>query len=306
MMDKDLPTGYVHVPTQPGTTAARRWLHRAARVGKPAARHAVLLCLSALFGFPYLWTLSTSLKPEQQLFAYPPQLLPQPFTWQNYVALFQNFPFARYLLNSSIITGLSVLGAVVSCSMVAYSFARLRWPGRDIMFILTLGTMMLPYQVIMVPLYLIFRRLGWVDTWYPLWVPAWFGVPFFIFLLRQFFLTLPHEIEDAAKVDGAGYIRTFVLIVLPLMRPALITVAIFAFMGSWNDFVGPLIYVHSNNLLPVSLGLQYINSSGAYMGQQFYAVLMAGAFCSIIPMVILFLLLQRYFVRGIVMTGLKG
>lgn len=284
----------------------RTLLQRLARLGRQGARHLVLIGFSVLFGFPMLWMLSSSLKPRQGLFQYPPQLFPWPATLDNYTQLFQYFPVGRFFLNSLIITSLNVTGTLVSCSMAAYSFSRLRWPGRDKIFALTLATMMLPTQVTMVPLYLIFRRFGWVDTWYPLWVPAWFGVAFYIFLLRQFFLSLPGEIEDAAKVDGAGYVRIFLSIGLPLMRPALITVALFAFMNTWNDFVTPLIYIHSTDKMPLALGLQFINSTGAYVGQSFWGMLMAGAVCATMPMVILFLFLQRYFVRGIVMTGLKG
>jgi len=303
----------IHVPSsrararmQPIQPTRPHWLAGKTHFVKRSVRHLVLICCGLLFGFPLLWMLSTSLKTEQQLFTFPPQILPLPASLQNYVQMFQDFPFARFFLNSSIITTLTVSGTLVSCSMVAYSFARLRWPGRNALFIVTLSTMMLPYQVTMVPLYLIFRRFGWVNTWYPLWVPAWFGVPFFIFLLRQFFLSLPHEIEDAAKVDGAGYMRIFWSIALPLMRPALITVALFAFMNSWNDFVTPLIYIHSTDLMPLALGLQFISSTGTYVGQGFWAMLMAAAVCGTLPLVILFLFLQRYFVRGIVMTGLKG
>lgn len=286
--------------------AGQRRVTSGLRLGRRVAAHLVLILVSIVFGFPLLWLLSTSLKTEQQLFQFPPQLIPQPATLDNYVQLFANFPFARFFLNSVIITSLNVLGTVVSCSMVAYSFARLRWPGRNLFFAIAVGTMMLPYQVTMVPLYLIFRNFGWVNTWYPLWVPAWFGAPFFIFLLRQFFLSLPSEIEDAAKVDGAGYVRIFRSVALPLMRPALITVAIFAFMNSWNDFVTPLIYIHSTDLMPLALGLQFISSTGTYVGQGFWAMLMAAAVCATLPMIVLFLFLQRYFVRGIVMTGLKG
>jgi multiple sugar transport system permease protein len=288
---------------------ARRNRRLAAKVlilSKHLSRHIFLIIFSIVFGFPFLWTLSTSLKTEQQLFLFPPQLIPQPATLDNYTQLFQYFPVGRFFLNSVIITSLTVAGTLFSCSMAAYSFSRLRWPGRNIFFIVTISTMMLPYPVTMVPLYLIFRDFGWVNTWFPLWVPAWFGVPFFIFLMRQFFLSLPSEIEDAAKVDGAGYVRTFRSIALPLMRPALITVAIFAFMNSWNDFLTPLIYIHSTDLMPLSLGLQFINSTGSYVGQEFWALLMAAAVCASLPMVILFLVLQRYFVRGIVMTGLKA
>jgi multiple sugar transport system permease protein len=294
-------------PSRRAAQAGRRaQVRRVVRLAQAVPGHLVLIAFGILFGFPMLWMLSSSLKPQQALFSYPPQIISWPLTFDNYTQLFQYFPVARFFLNSLIITTLNVTGTLVSCSMAAYSFSRLHWPGRNKIFALTLATMMLPTQVTMVPLYLIFRSFGWVDTWYPLWVPAWFGVAFYIFLMRQFFLSLPTEIEDAAEVDGAGYIRMFLSIALPLMRPALITVALFAFMNTWNDFVTPLIYIHSTDKMPLALGLQFINSTGAYVGQSFWGMLMAGAVCATLPMVILFLFLQRYFVRGIVMTGLKG
>jgi len=174
------------------------------------------------------------------------------------------------------------------------------------MFGLTVASMILPYQVTMVPLYLIFRHLGWVNTWYPLWVPAWFGVPFYIFLLRQFFRTLPREIEEAASVDGAGRIRTFISVVLPMSRPALATVAVFAMMFEWSDFVGPLIYIQSPQRMPLSLGLQFLNTNQQMLGQQLWGVLMAGSVVTLLPMLIVFFALQKHFVRGITLGALRG
>jgi ABC-type glycerol-3-phosphate transport system permease component len=174
------------------------------------------------------------------------------------------------------------------------------------MFGLTIASMILPYQVTMVPLYLIFRRFGWVDTWFPLWVPAWLGVPFYIFLLRQFFKTIPREIEEAARVDGASRLRVFFHVILPISKPALATVAVFAVLASWSDFIGPLIYIQSTNLMPLSLGLEYLNTSGSMMGQELYGVMMAGSVITLLPMLLVFLLLQRHFVRGITMGAIKG
>lgn len=264
----------------------------------------VLIAIVIIFAAPYIWALSSSLKPEGQLFG--GGIIPHPVTVQNYTTLFGSFPFARWLVNSIIITSLYTIGAVVSCSMAAYAFARLRWPGRRVMFGLTIACMILPYQVTMVPLYIIFRHLGWVNTWYPLWVPAWFGVPFYIFLLRQFFKSIPREIEEAATVDGAGRIRTFVSVVLPMSRPALATVAVFATIFSWSDFVGPLIYIQSPQRMPLSLGLQFMNTNGQMLGQQLWGVLMAGSVITLLPMLIVFFVLQKHFVRGITLGALRG
>jgi multiple sugar transport system permease protein len=268
--------------------------------------HGSLIVIVALFAAPYVWALSSSFKPESQLFTFPPQLIPHPITLSNYETLFHAYPFLTWLRNSVIISTLYTVGAVVSCSMAAYSFARLKWPGRNIMFGLTIASMILPYQVTMVPLYLIFRRFGWVDTWFPLWVPAWLGVPFYIFLLRQFFKTIPREIEEAARVDGASRLRVFFHVILPISKPALATVAVFAVLASWSDFIGPLIYIQSTNLMPLSLGLEYLNTSGSMMGQELYGVMMAGSVITLLPMLLVFLLLQRHFVRGITMGAIKG
>lgn len=268
--------------------------------------HIPLVLIVVIFAAPYVWALSSSFKPENQLFSFPPQIIPRPVTLTNYEVLFSQFPFARWLLNSIIISTLYVVGAVTSCSMVAYSFARLKWPGRRIMFGLTIASMILPYQVTMVPVYLIFRHLGWIDTWFPLWVPAWLGVPFYIFLLRQFFLSIPPELEDAARVDGAGRLRIFLYVVVPMGRPALATVAVFALLNSWSDFIAPLIYIQTPSKMPLSLGLEFLNRSGDYVGQQLWGVMMAGSVITLLPMLGVFLVLQKQFIRGIAMGALTS
>ena len=291
------------VPRMWVTQPHHRTLKRTAR---RVSFHGSLIVVVALFAAPYIWALSSSFKPEGQLFTYPPQLIPHPFTLSNYETLFSAYPFLTWLRNSVIITTLYTVGAVVSCSMAAYSFARLRWPGRNLMFGLTIASMILPYQVTMVPLYLIFRKFGWVNTWYPLWVPAWLGVPFYIFLLRQFFKTIPREIEEAARVDGASRLRVFLHVVLPISKPALAAVTVFAVLGSWSDFIGPLIYIQSTNRMPLSLGLEFLNTNGQMVGQQIWGIMMAGSVITLLPMLLVFLLLQRHFVRGITMGALKG
>ncbi len=262
----------------------------------------IIITLGAVvFIFPFIWLVSTSLKPEAQIFVLPPKLIPDPIQWENYTKMFKYFPFFRFFMNSVYITLMTLIGVLFSCPLVAFSFARLRWPGRDFLFLVLLSTMMLPPQVTMVPVYLIFRELRWIDTFRPLWVPAWFGSAFYIFLLRQFFLTLPRELEDAAKIDGCSFARIYTQIMLPLIKPALATTAIFTFMGSWNDFMGPLIYINSTEKMPISLGLRLFQTQ--FGGE--WAMMMAASTIMMLPLIIMFILFQRYFIQGIVLTGLK-
>jgi ABC-type glycerol-3-phosphate transport system permease component len=256
---------------------------------------------AVIFIFPFLWLVSTSLKPEAQIFVLPPQLIPKPIQWENYTRMFKYFSFFRFFSNSVYITLMVLIGTLFSSPLVAFSFARLRWPARDFLFIVLLSTMMLPPQVTMVPVYLIFRELRWIDSFRPLWVPSWFGSAFYIFLLRQFFLTIPRELEDAAKIDGCSFPRIYTQIMLPLIKPALATTAIFTFMGAWNDFMGPLIYINSTEKMPLSLGLRLFQTQ--FGGE--WAMMMAASTMMVIPLVVMFIVFQRYFIQGIVLTGLK-
>ena len=262
----------------------------------------IIVILGAIvFIFPFLWLVSTSLKPDEQIFALPPKLIPNPVQWENYTRMFKYFPFSRFFGNSVYITFMTLVGVLFSCPLVAFSFAKLRWPGRDLLFLVLLSTMMLPPQVTMVPVYLLFRELGWIDTFRPLWVPAWFGSAFYIFLLRQFFLTIPRELEEAARIDGCSFPRMYVQIMLPLIKPALATTAIFTFMGAWNDFMGPLIYINSTEKFPLSLGLRLFQTQ--FGGE--WAMMMAASVIMVLPLIIMFIAFQRYFIQGIVLTGLK-
>ena len=266
--------------------------------------HIVLIIGSLIFFIPFLWTISTSLKTDQQIqdiSSLKSILIPDPVAFENYpkALTFVNFP--RYFLNSVIVSGLAILGTVISCSLVAYSFARLRWPGRDLVFIIVLSTMMLPPQVTMIPVFLIFTKLGLVNTLVPLYLPQCFGVAFFIFMLRQFFLTIPRSLEEAAKIDGAGYLRIFLKIMLPLIKPALLAVIVFQFMWTWNDFVNPLIYIHDKDKMTLTIGLQAFNRvHGAE-----WNLLMAASVMMTLPVIILFFFAQRYFIEGITLTGMK-
>jgi multiple sugar transport system permease protein len=222
--------------------------------------------------------------------------------WQNYPSGLTFIPFARYLFNTLLICALVVIGVLISCSLVAYGLARIRWQGRNGLFYIIIATMMLPFQVTMVPLFVVFARLGWVDTFLPLFVPAFFGNAFFVFLLRQFFLTIPPELTDAARVDGCSEFGIYWRVVLPLAKPALATVGLFAFMNTWNDYVGPLIYLSDTSKYTLSLGLATFSSQyGSYPG-----MLMAVTAVMTIPIIILFFVTQRTFIQGITLTGLKG
>ena len=263
--------------------------------------HTLLVAGSVLFVFPMLWMLSTSLKPIDQTMAFPPRWIPHPAKWGNYLEAVRYIPFFRYTLNTLIVCGLSMVGAVCSNALVAYSFARLKWPGRDLLFGLTLATMMVPFPVVMVPLYSVFRELGWIGTLRPLWVPAFFASAFNIFLLRQFFLRVPANLAEAAALDGAGELRIFWQVYVPLARPALAVIALFQFIGSWNDFLGPLLYLTDQNTFTLSLGLQFYQSQ--HGGTQWH-LLMAAATLTVIPVIVLFFFTQRTFLTGL--TFLKN
>lgn len=270
----------------------------------------VLILLGLVFAFPFLWILSTALKPLDETMKDPPVWIPSKFMWGNFWDAIKYgsetvhyIPFLVYAINTLLLCVLVVAGTVVSNSLVAYSFGRLRWPGRDIAFAVTLATMMVPFPVLMVPTFALFRWLDWIGTYRPLWVPAWFGSAFSIFLLRQFFRTLPFELSEAAKIDGASEWRIFRDVIVPLSKPALAVVALFSFMGVWNDFLGPLIYLLDQKMFTLSLGLQFYQSQN---GGTTWNLLMAASTIVIAPVIILFFFTQRLFIQGIALTGLKG
>jgi ABC-type glycerol-3-phosphate transport system permease component len=246
--------------------------------------------------------ISSSLKPEWQVLANPPVWLPNPPRWENYREALTYLPFGRYALNTLIISVGAIIGHVLSCTLVAYAFARLRAPGKGFMFLLVLSTLMLPYPVTMVPLFALFNQLGWINTFLPLIVPAFFGNAFYIFLLRQYFLTLPPELEDAARMDGANTLQVLWRVILPISTPALATVVIFTFQATWNDFLQPLIYLQDQSHYTLTLGLNFFRGSF----QVNWAYLMAASLVVVLPVVIVFFLAQRLFIQGIAMTGMKG
>ncbi|NPV79078.1 MAG: carbohydrate ABC transporter permease [Firmicutes bacterium] len=265
--------------------------------------YATLVIASIVILIPVFWMLSTALKEDGEVYLFPPQWIPTKFLWGNFVRALTFLPFGRYFTNTVIVTFSSMFGQLLSSSLVAYGFARLRARARDMLFILVLATMMIPSQVTMIPLFVLFKQLNWVDTFKPLIVPNFFGSAFFIFLLRQFFMTIPIELDDAAKIDGCGYLGIYGRVLMPLTKPALATVAIFGFMWNWNDFMGPLIYLNSRDKLTVSLALSRF--TGMY-GMTAWNLLMAASLVVALPCLVLFFFTQRYFIQGIVITGLKG
>jgi multiple sugar transport system permease protein/sn-glycerol 3-phosphate transport system permease protein len=268
------------------------------------ATYLFLTAASILFLFPLYWQLSTSLKTVQQTLTYPPIWLPNPPQWSNYVELMGRFPIFLYLGNSTFISIAVIAGTLLSCSMAAYGFARLRMPGRDAIFVLLLATLMLPGMVTLIPQFVMFQRLHWTNTFYPLIAPAFFGSALYIFMLRQFFMTIPVELEDAARIDGAGYLRSYAQIVMPLAKPALITVAILTFVATWNDFFGPLIYLSDKEKYTVAVALRYLQGSVRTRPENH--LLMAAATISIIPPLVVFFFAQRQFMQGVVVSGVKG
>jgi multiple sugar transport system permease protein len=287
----------------PHTLRGPKWFD-SARSPQPSAilGYAAALLIGLLFLLPLFWMLMSSLKPNYQVLEFPPRWLPDPVVWSNYPEALTYVPFGRYTVNTLVIALTTIVGHVLSCTLVAYAFARLRAPGKNLLFLILLATMMLPYPVTMIPVYIGFNRLGWVNTFLPLVVPAFFGSPFYIFLMRQFFLTLPAELEDAARVDGANTLQIIWHVILPISRPALATVAVFTFQGAWNDFLAPLIYLHDQTKYTISLGLSFFRSTYDVR----WAYLMAASLVTMLPVILLFFLAQRVFIRGISLTGLKG
>jgi multiple sugar transport system permease protein len=246
--------------------------------------------------------LLASTRTDADMFQFPPLIIPHRWAFSNYVDAFNFMPFLQYTWNTTVITGLNVVGTLFSCSLAAYSFSRVRWRGRGVVFALVLSTMLLPFPVTVIPLYVIFNRLGLIGTFAPLIVPSFFGNAFFIFLLRQFFLTLPHELDEAARIDGAGHLTIYARVILPLARPALAVVALLTFLNNWTDFLGPKIYLQDTSMYTLSQGMTY------FMGQHEFrwSLLMAASVLFILPVVVVFLAAQRTFIQGISMTGLKG
>ncbi len=261
-----------------------------------------LLAGVAFIFIPFWWAVSTAFKLPSNIFLDPPQWIPNPWTLQNFKDAMAAAPFWTFAKNTFVICAWSVVGSVLSSSMAAFGFSRLRFPGRDALFVVLLATMMLPGVVKMIPTFIIFKNLGWINTFYPMIVPHFFGSAMHIFLLRQFFSTIPLELDEAARVDGASFYSVYWKIILPLSRPALGIVAIFTFMGEYENFMGPLLYLNSTPKFTLALGLNLFKG----MFSVDFGPLMAVSFMMMLPPVILFAVAQRYFIQGIVVSGVKG
>ena len=276
---------------------------RARRLIGTIVLHAVLLLGAASALLPFFWMVATSLKVPEQMFTMPPQWIPEPFTLRNYEQLFTLIPFARQFFNTLFVTVLIVAGQLLFSSMGAYAFARLKFPGREPLFLLFLATLMVPTVVTLIPQFILVREFGWINTYMALIGPYALGSAFATFLLRQFMLTIPEELEEAAKIDGAGHVTIFTSVILPLVRPALAVVGVFSFIYFWNDFLWPLVAINSEAMKVLTVGIATLASS--HYGTD-WGVLMAGSVLTVLPLVIVFFLAQRQIVEGIATTGLKG
>lgn len=285
---------------------------RSARIQRIFGRtllYVVALASAFIFMVPFAWTVLSSLKASNELFLYPPTWFPATPQPQNYAEVFNLVPFGLWTYNTVMVALVSTFGSVLSAAIVAYAFARFRFPGRDFLFMVTLSTMMLPVEVTLIPLYLLFSKIRWLDSFKPLIVPSFFGGgAFLIFLLRQFIMTIPKDLDEAARIDGAGYLRIFWQIIMPLSVPALATAAILTFMGNWNDFLQPFIFLNDKNKYTLAIGIKYFQEVAGQTDSMEHRqnLLMAASVMMTSPIILLFFVAQRYFVRGIVMSGIKG
>lgn len=264
--------------------------------------HLILILLSIAFLLPFLWMVSTSLKPDTQIFVFPPEWVPRPFQWSNYIETLNYIPYFRYFGNTLFVATLDVLGTVLVVPVVAYGLARLEWKGRDLVFILTLAVMMIPGEVTMIPTFIMFNKFKLVGSYAPLILPSFFGKPFMIFLCRQFFMQLPKDLEDAARVDGLSEFMIYLKIMLPLAKPAVLTVGLFRFMYAWNDFMGPLVYLSKDTMYTLSIGLQMFTTQ--YDTQ--WSLLMAATVLTTLPVILLYFFVQKRFIQGMTFSGIKG
>ncbi len=264
--------------------------------------YVLMLLVAAMYLLPFLWMVSTSLKTPAQVFVNPPEWIPNPVQFGNYADAVHRIDYLRYTLNTLFVAVLSVLGSVISSSMVAYSLSKIRWALRGPIFAIVLATMMIPYQVTMIPLYIIWRNLGLMGSYWPLIIPCFLGGSYYVFLLRQFYMTIPDSLMEAATIDGANEGRIYVSILLPLIRPALTSVGVFTFLAAWSDFLGPLLYINRADMYTLSLGLYgYVSEHSVE-----WHLLMAASVIFVVPIVILFFFAQKQFIEGITVTGMKG
>ena len=275
---------------------------RAGRAGQRVLIYATLVAGGFAYIVPFLWMLRTSFMRTDKLFIDPPQLWPDPIVWENYVDMWETGPFGNWLLNSFYLVMLGMVGLTLVSIVVAFGFSRLYFPGRDQLFILVLVTMMLPGHVTIIPKFVMFKELSLLDTIWPIAIPNMFGSPFFIFILRQFFLTLPVELDESARVDGANRVQVLFRVIVPLSKPAIATVVVFNFINIWNDFFEPFVFITTPDRLPLAVGLRWFRSQYGTLFQ----MLMAASMVSVVPIVIVFFFAQKHFVRGIALTGIKA
>ncbi|MDE0631473.1 MAG: carbohydrate ABC transporter permease [Caldilineaceae bacterium] len=264
---------------------------------------------SAVFMFPFVWTVLSSLKRGGELFRFPPTWLPEVPQFQNYPKVFEIVSWATWTWNSTFVAIVSTFGAVLTAALVGYSFARFRYPARDVLFIITLSTMMLPVEVTLIPLYLMFAKIGWLDSYRPLIIPSFFGgSAFLIFLMRQFFMSIPIDLDEAARIDGANYLRIFWQILMPLSIPVTATAAVLTFMAQWNEFLQPFIFLNTKSKYTLAIGIRYFQAVAGFADdtEPKYHLLMAASVMMTAPIIVIFFLAQRYLVQGIVMSGIKG
>jgi len=289
-------------PVSQAGRATLRARRRAFRISREAVLHAILIPLGFTFLVPFLWLLTTSLKTSGQVFIVPVEWIPYNPQWSNFVEIFQLLPLAVFIRNTGIVSFLGAAGSVFSSLLVGYSLARLRWPGRNVVFVALLGTMMLPGVVTLIPIFVMYSKIGWLDTLYPLFVPSWLGSGFYIFLMRQYMMGLPIELDEAARIDGAASFRILWQVVAPLCGPVIAAVAIFSFLAHYNDFMYPLIFLSSTKNFTLPLGIYWIMGR---WGTQWHLV-MAASVVSVLPVLLLFTVAQRHFIRGVVLSGLAG
>jgi ABC-type glycerol-3-phosphate transport system permease component len=264
--------------------------------------YATVVAVALIMVLPLYWMVATALKGPDQTFALPPEWVPNPVAWDNFSRVFQEVPFQRFILNTAFLVAMNVIGQLFAVTLVAYGFARLRFPGRSIMFLLMLSTLMIPYHVTLVPRFILFAKMGWVNTYLPLILPAFTGSSFLIFMVRQYMMSIPFDLDEAAYIDGASRFDVFRLIILPLSRPALVLVVVFTFVGTWNDFLQPLIYLNDPQMFTVSLGLSFFQGTR----ETNWNLLMAGSLLATLPPLLLFFVAQRQLIGGISVEGLKG
>lgn len=294
----------VSQPRQVYSSAARRsgvWAKRMSAAGR-LLLHAVLLITGFLTILPFLWMLSTSLKSEGTVFIYPPKWIPDPIVWENYLEAWTFLPMGQAYVNSLKIGLIVTAGSLFTSTLAGYTFAKLQFPGRNVLFVLLLATMMIPGQVTLVPSYILYSYIGWIDTHLPLIVPPALGGAFGVFLMRQYYMTIPADLEDAARIDGCNPWQTYLRIMVPLSGPPVSALAIFTFMGSWNDFLGPLVFLNSQ--VKFTVPLMIASFQGLYSTN--WSLLMAAASIALIPVLIIYISAQRYFIQGITLTGMKA